>query len=84
MFKFIKNYSINIILFLALFVICYVIFYLVENIITNDGTLQMREVEQYTSPHFPPIRCYDNLFTDKNVKKLLTLPSRNYKEVDSA
>ena len=73
MFKFIKNYSINIILFLALFVICYVIFYLVENIITSDGILQMREVEQYTSPHFPPIRCYDNLFTDKECQEIIDI-----------
>ena len=73
MFKLIKTTPQILYYFLALSIIFYVVFYLVENIITNDGTLQMREVEQYTSPHFPPIRCYDNLFTDKECQEIIDI-----------
>ena len=75
MLEFIKKNIKPLLIILGISIALAIIFHFVNTPISNAAATtnapsatttgpQLREVGQFTSPNFPPIRHYENLFTD--------------------
>lgn len=62
-----------IIIFLTICIAVSVIVYFMYISGFNSRELQMRNIGQYTSPNYPPIHYYDNLFTDEECQQIIDI-----------
>ena len=58
---------------IVIFTLISMISYFIYKLTYDSAKMQLREIKEYNFPDFPTIRCYDNLFTDKECKQIIDM-----------